>query len=164
MSNPQLCSTLPEDKYLVNLLPNPRTSPFVLSLFTLALLNMSHNKQEDTAAQTDPTPTANALHTTQRELASESTPAKKKYGPDLAYTSAVKTFEEVRSHLGREMNGRWLGAMPVDAFLDKYVPAAKEPLPDLSKKPFEKVPTKGVETSRYDPFVSTRLIPETSVS
>ena len=83
--------------------------------------------------------------------------AKKTYGPDLAYTSAVKTFEEVRSHLGREMNGRWLGAMPVDAFLDKYVPAAKEPLPDLSKKPFEKVPTKGVETSRYDPFVSTVL-------
>ena len=125
---------------------------------------MSHNQQEDTAAQPDPIPTANTLHTTQRELTSESTPAKKKYGPDLAYSSAVKTFEEVRSHLGREVSGRWLGAMPVDTFLDKYVPATEEPLPDLSKKPFGKVPTKGVETARYDPFVSTRLISETSVS
>ena len=125
---------------------------------------MSHTQQDETAAQPALSPTANALHTTQRELTSESTPAKKKYGPDLAYTSAVKTFEEVRSHLGREMNGRWLGAMPVDAFLDKYVPATEEPLPDLSKKPFAKVPTKGVETARYDPFVRTRLISETSVS
>jgi hypothetical protein len=32
------------------------------------------------------------------------------------------------------MDGRWLGAMPVYAFLDKYVPATEEPLPDLSEK------------------------------
>ena len=55
------------------------------------------------------------------------------------------------------------GAMPVGAFLDKYVPATEEPLPDLSKKPFGNVPSDGVETSRYDPFVSTRLISETTV-
>ena len=125
---------------------------------------MSHTQQDEASAQLEPPVTANALHATQRELASGSTPAKKKYGPDLAYTSAIKTFEEVRSHLGREMNGCWLGAMPVDAFLDKYVPATEEPLPDLSKKPFEVVPSDGVESARYDPFVSTRLISETSVS
>ena len=125
---------------------------------------MPHTHQDETAAQPDPTAAANTLHVPQRALTSESTPAKKKYGPDLAYTSAVKTFEEVRSHLGREMNGRWLGAMPVDTFLDKYVPATEEPLPDLSKKPFGKVPSDGVETARYDPFVSTRLISGTSVS
>ena len=62
------------------------------------------------------------------------------------------------------MNGCWLGAMSIDAFLDKYVPATEKPLPDLSKKPFKKVPTKGVETSCYDSFVSTHLIPETSIS
>jgi hypothetical protein len=122
---------------------------------------MSHIQQDETAAPPEPTPTANALHITQRVLASESTPAKKKYGPDLAYTSAVKTFEEVRSHLGREMDGRWLGAMPVDAFLDKYIPTTEEPLPELSAKPFEMVPSEGVERTRYDPFVSTRLISET---
>jgi hypothetical protein len=124
---------------------------------------MSHTQQDETAAPPELTPSANALHTTQRVLASESTPAKKKYGPDLAYTSAVRTFEEVRSHLGREMDGRWLGAMPVDAFLDKYVPATEEPLPELSVKPFESVPSEGVESTRYDPFVSICLIVETSV-
>ena len=121
---------------------------------------MSQTHQDETPAQSGPAVTANA----QRVLASGSTPAKKKYGPDLAYTSAAKTFEEIRSHLGREMNGCWLGAMPVDAFLDKYVPATEEPLPDLSAEPFEVVPSDGVESARYDPFVSTRLIPETSVS
>jgi hypothetical protein len=125
---------------------------------------MSHTQQDEASVQPEPTFTDNALHTTQRELATGSTPAKKKYGPDLAYTSAVKTFEEVQGRLGREMNGRWLGAMPVDAFLDKYVPATEEPLPDLSADPFEEVPSDGVETARYDPFVSTRLISEISDS
>ena len=124
---------------------------------------MYHTEQDETATKLEPTVTDNALHATQREFASESTPAKKKYGPDLAYTSAVKTFEEVQSHLGKEMNGRWLGAMPVDAFLDKYVPAAEEPLPDLGANPFWAVRSDGVESTRYDPFVSTRLIPEISV-
>ena len=125
---------------------------------------MSHAQQDETIAQPDLTSTANTLHTTQHELTSEPTPAKKKYRPDLAYTSAVKTFEEVRSNLGREMNGCWLGVMSIDAFLDKYVPATEEPLSNLSKKPFKKVTMKGVETSCYDPFVSTHLILETSVS
>ena len=61
------------------------------------------------------------------------------------------------------MNGRWLGAMPVDAFLDNYVPATEQPLPDLLENPFESVPRDGVESIRYDPFVSTRLISETLV-
>jgi len=71
--------------------------------------------------------------------------------------------EEVQYHLGKEMNGRWLGAMPVDAFLDEYVPAAEQSLPDLPENPFESVPRDGVESSCYDPFASTCLISETLV-
>ncbi|KAF8553336.1 hypothetical protein OG21DRAFT_1510268 [Imleria badia] len=56
------------------------------------------------------------------------------------------------------MDGRWVGAMPVDAFFDKCVPVTEEPLPDLSDNPFAKVPSDGAESSRYDPFVSSRLI------
>ncbi|KAI9461379.1 hypothetical protein HD554DRAFT_2223615 [Boletus coccyginus] len=56
------------------------------------------------------------------------------------------------------MNGRWLGAMPVDAFLDKFVPATKKKLPALPKNPFKKVPSDGVESTRYRPFVSTHSI------
>jgi len=124
---------------------------------------MSFSHQDETAVQPELGPAGDALHATQLELSSESTPAKKKYGPDLAYTSAVRTFEEVRYHLGKEMDGRWLGAMPVDAFLDKYVPATEEPLPELPENPFESVPRDGVESTRYDPFVSARLVLSTSI-
>ncbi|KAI9567162.1 hypothetical protein HD554DRAFT_2329373 [Boletus coccyginus] len=104
--------------------------------------------QDETAIRPELTPAGNALHVTQLKLSSESTPA------DLAYTSAVKTFEEVRYHLGKEMNGRWLGAMPVNAFLDEYIPATEEQLPDLPQNPFESVPKDGVESSRYVPFMA----------
>ena len=57
------------------------------------------------------------------------------------------------------MNGCWLGAMPVDAFFHKYVPATEDPLPALRAKPFEGVTSDG-ESARYDLFVSTRLISE----
>ncbi|KAF8553360.1 kinase-like protein [Imleria badia] len=108
---------------------------------------MSHTQQNDTAE-------ANAPHVAQRALASESTPAKKKYGPDLLYASVVQPFDEVRHPLGKEMDGRCVGPMPVDAFFDKCVPATEEPLPDVSDNPFVKVPRDGAESSRYDPSIA----------
>ncbi|KAF8550511.1 hypothetical protein OG21DRAFT_1487695 [Imleria badia] len=114
---------------------------------------MFYTHQDESAAQPKPSATPKAPHVTQRALASESTPAKQKYGSNLPYASGVKTFEEVRSHLGKEMNGRWLGAMPVVGFFDIFVPATEEPLPDLPNNPFGMVPTDGAESTRYDPFV-----------
>jgi len=113
---------------------------------------MSHPHQHEATC------VANAPRVTQREPASESTPAKKKYGPDLPFASTINTFQKVRHHLGKEMNGRWLGAMPVDAFLDKFVPATKKKLPVLPRNPFKKVPSDGVESTRYRPFVSTHSV------
>ena len=54
------------------------------------------------------------------------------------------------------MDARWLGAMSVDPFLDKYVPATGEPPPTLRAKPFEGVPSDEgkVLAIIYDPFVS----------
>ena len=119
---------------------------------------MSHTHQNDTTAQPEPTAAVNAPRVTQRELGSESTPAKKKYGPDLLYASVVEPFDKVREQLGKEMNGRWLGAMPVDMFFDKWVPATKEPLPELLDDPFVNVPTDGAESALYDPFVSSHAV------
>ena len=118
---------------------------------------MSHTHQNDTTTQPEPTAVANAPRGTQRELASASTPAKKKYGPDVIYTSVIEYFDEVRDQLGKEMNGRWLGAMPIDAFFDKWVPATEEPSPELPDDPFVNVPTDGAESALYDPFVSSRI-------
>ena len=113
---------------------------------------MSHTLQSESAAQPEPT-TA-----TRSQPASGSTPAKKKYGPDVIYASVVQPFDKIREHLGEEMDGRWVGAMPVDTFFDELVPATKEPLPELPDDPFANVPTDGAEISLYDPFVSTRAI------
>ena len=49
------------------------------------------------------------------------------------------------------MNGRWV----LDS---KYVHATDEQLPDLPDNPFD-----GVESTRYDPFASTRIISTMSV-
>ena len=119
---------------------------------------MSHTHQEKTAAQLEPSATPRPPRVSQRALPSESTPAKFKYGSNLPYVSAVKTFEQVREHLGNEMNGRFAGAMPVNPFLNPFVPATEVPLPDLPDNPFTRVPVDGAESTLYDPFVSTRLI------
>ena len=119
---------------------------------------MSHTHQEKTAAQPEPSATPRPHRVSQRALPSESTPAKNKYGSNLPYVSAVKTFEQVREHLGNEMNGRFVGAMPVNTFFDTFVPAVEELSPDLSDNPFAMVPIDGAESTLYDPFVSTRFI------
>ena len=124
---------------------------------------MPHAHQDETASKSEPTAVENALNVTQCELTSESSPAEEKYGPDMTCAPAVEAFEEDQYHLGKEMGGCWLGAMPVDAFLDKSVAATEEPLPDLSAHPFEGIPSGGVESARYDSFVSTRFTSETSV-
>ena len=119
---------------------------------------MPHLQQNDTLVQPEPTAAANAPHVSQRELISESTPAKKKFGSDIIYASVVQPFDEVRDQLEKEMGGHWLGAMPVDTFFDELVPATKEPLPELPDDPFANVPIDGAESTFYDPFVSSPII------
>ena len=77
-----------------------------------------HAHQDETASKSERTAVENALNVTQCELTSESTPAEEKYGPDMTCAPVVETSEEDQYHLGKEMDGRWFGAMPVDAFLD----------------------------------------------
>ena len=90
---------------------------------------------------------------------SESTPAKKEYGPDLTFASETKNFEEVRSQLGKEMDGHWVGPMPVEDFLKEFLRPTDASLPDIPEDPFKKVPEGGVESARYEPFMSTRVFP-----
>ena len=110
---------------------------------------MSNTHQDENPIQPEHTVVSNPRH-----LTSKSTPAKKKYGPEL-----TSNFEEVRSQLGKEMDGRWIGPMPVDDFLKEFHHPADAPLPDIPEDPFKKVPEGGVESARYEPFVSTRLFP-----
>ena len=118
---------------------------------------MSHTHQDEASSQPRLTATPKAPRVSQIVLTSESTPATKKHGPDLLYTSIEKDLEEIRRNLAKEMEGRWLGAMPVDKFLAKYLPVGEDskPLPNLPNNLFENVPKDGVESQRYNHFVST---------
>ena len=116
---------------------------------------MSDTHQDETPAQSESPAVTNTRHVQQRDVATESTPAKKKYGPDLTFTSTVKKFDKVRNQLGKEMDGCWLGPMPVDDFLEEFLRPGDTPLPDIPEDPFKKVPEGGAESARYDPFVST---------
>ena len=116
-------------------------------------------QQDENAAQPGHTVIASTLPVPQSEGGPKSTPEKKKLGADLPFETEVKRLEEVRNQLGREMDGRWMGAMPVEDFLKAFLPPASEPLPDLPEDPFGEVP-RGVERARYRPFVSARLFHE----
>ncbi|KAH0834976.1 hypothetical protein J3R83DRAFT_10690 [Lanmaoa asiatica] len=115
---------------------------------------MSDTPQDENTPRAESTAAAKERPATERQF--ESTPAKKKYGPDLAFASTAANYEKVRKQLASEMEGRWLGAMPVDDFLHTYLRTAgnSAPLPTLAEDPFGAVPSSGVESSRYDPFIT----------
>ena len=115
---------------------------------------MSDSLQDETSARVSPIVSAKEQPAAQRRF--ESTPAKKKYGPDLAFTSTAATYDKIRKQLALEMEGRWLGAISIGKFLDDHLKPAEAlaPSPMLVGDPFRGVPTGGIESARYDPFVS----------
>ncbi|KAG9317721.1 hypothetical protein JVU11DRAFT_1937 [Chiua virens] len=93
---------------------------------------------------------SNVQHGSQLELTSDSTPAKKKFGSNLPYTSTPQDYESARDHLSNEMEGRWVGAMPVEEFFKTFLPVAGAPLPEISENPFQNVQESGPD-NRRDP-------------
>ena len=118
---------------------------------------MSHIHQVELVTQPQPPATPKPSRVTQLGARpSESTPITKKHGPNSPYSTAEEDLKAIRLQLAKEMEGRWLGAMPVDDFVEKYLPLGKnsKPLPELHRNPFENIPN-GVESQRYNHFVST---------
>ena len=115
---------------------------------------MSHTPQDDET--TTVAPSAAERDNSASDHHPKSTPAKKKYGPDLVFTSNSLNHKETLRQLSAEMEGHWLGAMPPELFLHKYLKTAENSaqLPPLADDPFKDIPSGGVETSRYGPFVS----------
>ena len=94
---------------------------------------MSDTYQAETPDQ--PPTTSKAPRVSQHALANESIPITKKHGAD----STRPGLRECGLWLAREMDRHWLGVMPAEDFLDKFVPA-KKPLPTLSSGPFRSAP------------------------
>ncbi|KAG9317803.1 hypothetical protein JVU11DRAFT_2026 [Chiua virens] len=117
---------------------------------------MSKTHQVEPPRQSTRTTASNVQNASQLEFASNSsTPAKKKFGSNLAYTSTPQDYESARDHLSKEMEGRWVGAMPIEEFLNTFVPTSDVPLPEIPENfnPFQNVPESGQDSSRYGPFI-----------
>ena len=117
---------------------------------------MSHTHQDEPTTELKTPATPKPSRVAQLAQPSESTPVTKKHGPNSLYSTAEEDLKAIRLQLVKEMEGRWLGAMPADDFVEKYLPLDKNsrPLPELHRNPFENIPD-GVESQRYNHFVST---------
>ncbi|KAG9310585.1 hypothetical protein JVU11DRAFT_9145 [Chiua virens] len=113
----------------------------------------SHQVQPVVRRQSTTTSSTQLEHAPQLEFASDSTPAKKKFGSNLAYTSTPQDYETAREHLSDEMEGRWVGAMPVKEFLNIFLSTASAPLPEIPENPFQEVQENGSDSGRYAPFI-----------
>ncbi|KAF9235779.1 hypothetical protein BU15DRAFT_77621 [Melanogaster broomeanus] len=83
----------------------------------------------------------------------QSTPAVKKDGPHS--TELPPAQREANHKLAVDMKGRFIGPMPVEVFLEKYLTSTVkvEDHPEVPRDAFSKVATAVDEKRMYDPFV-----------
>ena len=112
-------------------------------------MNMSDTRQGGMPAKPEPTSGGKALPVSQPKFTSESTPAKRKYDANLVFA--------IRNELNKEMDGRWVGAMPVDLFFEKFLPAPSVPLPKVPDGLLKGVLQDGAESAVYSKFVSVSI-------
>lgn len=88
----------------------------------------------------------------------KSTPLLKKTS---AYSSEIPPMSDERKlHLGLQMRGRFLGAIPVEKFLHKYLKPDIEivNVPSCPRNLLGKISKVKDEKAMYDPFVSPSLL------
>jgi hypothetical protein len=106
-----------------------------------------------TSARNRPvTPTPKASNPT-------STPVSKKTSGSHTYASEIHDRESANYRLALETSGLFLGAMPVQRFLDKFLPMCQDtPECPTSTGAFASVGGKKKEINMYAPFVSMVLV------
>ena len=88
-----------------------------------------------------------------------STPVSKKTSGSHTYASEIHDRDSANYRLALETSGLFLGAMPLQQFLDKFLPMSQDaPKCPTSTGAFASVEGKKKEISMYAPFVSMVLI------
>ena len=88
-----------------------------------------------------------------------STPISNKTSGSYTYASEIHDRDSANYRLALETSGLFLGAMPPQQFLDKFLPiSANAPKCPDSKGAFASVERIGREVYMYEPFVSLVLI------
>lgn len=72
-------------------------------------------------------------------------------------SSITPLDREAQLSVENDLFGSVVGAMPVQGFLDKFLPTSREPVAEVESNFFESIPTSGNEIDRYQYFVSPRL-------
>ncbi|KAH7887115.1 hypothetical protein F5I97DRAFT_1967128, partial [Phlebopus sp. FC_14] len=60
--------------------------------------------------------------------------------------------DEIKKILAIETSGRYVGPMPVEEFLQRFLPSSKTPCPTLSQDVFDNVSGASSETAMYPQF------------
>lgn len=68
--------------------------------------------------------------------------------------SDTRSAAENQVELAKYMKGLWIGPMPMQQFLDDFLPAPATPTPAIDPKLFEVMSKAKLEKDMYQPFVS----------
>ncbi|KAG5640077.1 hypothetical protein DXG03_001303, partial [Asterophora parasitica] len=86
-----------------------------------------------------------------------------KHNPLTGYESRTTSLSTYRGKLNKAMSGFFVGPMPVDQFLQEFLPSSTRRTPKIPKDEFKTVPINGAEDSMYPPFMKIiqdrKLIP-----
>lgn len=91
-----------------------------------------------------------------KKLRFESTPVRHKLGANTAIPNPVEMgLSQARDQLAADMQGRWLGPMPIQEFFNSFLPPAADSPPAYPTHVLRDVGTEPLESQRYDRLVST---------
>lgn len=70
------------------------------------------------------------------------------------HSATIPLAKDTQNGVAKDTEGRSIGPMPVQVFLDAFMPSREEEPLDIDTDFFEMVPETGPEVDRYQPFVS----------
>jgi hypothetical protein len=92
----------------------------------------------------------------QVSVATETPISKRMSGSSLFSVSHLPEQDDVKVMLAQETKGRFVGSMPVQSFMDEFLPKllGQKVCPRVNKQPFRKIPEGATEKSFYALLVS----------
>ncbi|KAG6869954.1 hypothetical protein C0993_002750, partial [Termitomyces sp. T159_Od127] len=75
-----------------------------------------------------------------------------KFSATTGFEAQPFELDERRDRISQEMAGYFLGPMPVEVFLEHFLPESELPTPSRPANHFSTVPINDTEPKMYDPF------------
>lgn len=104
------------------------------------------------------TSTRSTAQDLQPGLLVDDTPVKRSCSTMQPYTTNTRCRDTTLNAMGNEIRGHLVGPMPVEQFLEEYLPPSMipdyQPLTSFSNGAFESTLSAAHETKAYEPFVS----------